>query len=395
MSYSEVWFNKRLNYSYVQAAEAVRIDTVRGFYREFGYSGGLSLNTAFYGTVIFKDPKKTRSIMAIRHKVTPSLSYSYSPDLISGNTGAYTPYTDLSGLAARYGAAYAGNGSFQRYAGSLYSPPGGRKSSSLSFSLQNSVEMKVRNKQDTTGTVPSRKVSLIDGLDFSINYNLAADSLKLSPLGANFRTQIAKKLSLNSTATFEPYQRDSTGRAINRYLLDQAHPRLARLSSASLGLTYTFNPASGKKKSVVPRAVAPANDPALGTPGPPAFYADYVDFDIPYELALTFNSSYTTSPVPRTLRSPYAPIFSLATVGITGSIKLTENLRLNYSTGYDLVNQAVTYPNITFFRDLHCWQISGNWIPLGQTRGFNVTISPKSAMLQDLKLNRNRLQQYR
>lgn len=396
VSYTESWFTQRLKYSYVPAAEAIRIDTVRGFYREFGYSGGLSLNTTVYGTVIFKDPKKTRSLQAIRHKVTPSLTYSYSPNL-SVNPGAYTPYTDpaLAGLAARYGAAYAREGSFQRYAGALYGPPGGRRSSAISFNLQNSVEMKVRNKQDTTGTEPSRKVSLIDGLDFSIGYNLAADSFQLSPLGVNFRTQIARKLSLNSTATFEPYQRDSTGRAINRFLVDQSNPRLARLSSASLGLTYTFNPASGKKKSVVPRAVAPANDPALGTPGPPAFYADYVDFDIPYELALTFNSSYTTSRVPLTLRSPYTPIFSLATVGITGSIKLTENLRLNYSTGYDLVNQAVTYPNITFFRDLHCWQIAGNWIPLGQTRGFNVTISPKSSMLQDLKINRNRLQQYR
>ena len=399
VSYNEVWFTRRLTYNYVDAAKAFRIDTTRGFYREFGYSTGLSLNTVFYGTVVFKDPKKTRTIQAIRHKVTPSLNYSYSPDFTT-NASAYTGYNTVTRgypeLVTTYPTLANATGNFQRYAGFLYQPPGGRRVSALSFSLQNSVEMKVRNKQDTTGTQASRKVSLIDGLDFSASYNFAADSMRLSNnIPITFRTQISKKVNLLINTNFSPYQRDSTGREINRYLFEANPRRLLRLSAASLGLTYTFNPASGKKKSAVPRAVAPANDPALGTPAAPAYYADYVDFDIPYELALTFNSSYSPSRIPPTFRTPYTPIFSLATVGITGSLKLTENLRLNYSTGYDIVHSTITYPNITFFRDLHCWQISGNWIPLGQTRGYNFTIAAKSALLQDLKLNRNRLQQYR
>ena len=88
------------------------------------------------------------------------------------------------------------------------------------------------------------------------------------------------------------------------------------------------------------------------------------------------------------------PTFGLASLRASGDIKLTENLRLAYSFGYDLVNQSITYPTINFTRDLHCWQIVGMWMPLGQTRGFNVTISAKSSLLQDLKLNRNRLTQY-
>ena len=393
---SAVSFTQKLAYRYVNEARAFRIDTARGFFTEYGYSAGLSLNTTVYGTVVFADPKKTRTIQAIRHKITPSLNYNFAPNL-SNNPSAYTPYRRVFDprLVTLYGSQYAGTGAFQNYAGALYSAPGGQLASQLGFSLQNSVELKVRNKDDTTGTNPSRKVSLIDGLDFTTSYNFAADSFQLAPLNITFRTQIAKKLNLNATATFVAYQRDSTGRDLNHFLFEQDHRRLARLTAAGIGATYTFNPASGKKKSAVPRAVAPANDPALGTPGPMAYYADYVDFDIPYELALTFNSSYSPTRVPLTLRSPYTPIFSLATVGITGSLKLTDNLRLNYSTGYDLVHGTITYPNITFFRDLHCWQISGNWIPLGQTRGYNFTISAKSSLLQDLKLNRNRLQQYR
>ena len=358
----------------------------------------MSLNTVFYGTVVFKDPQKTRTIQAIRHKVTPSLNYSYSPDFTT-NSSAYTGYNAVTRaypeLVTTYPTLNNATGNFQRYAGFLYQPPGGRRVSALSFNLQNSVEMKVRNKQDTTGTESSRKVNLFNQFDFNTAYNFAADSLRLQDLTVVFSTQIAKKLNLNANAAFGFYQRDSTGRSINRYLFEANPRRLLRLSAASLGLTYTFNPASGKKKSTVPRAVAPANDPALGTPAPPAYYVDYVDFEIPYELALTFNSSYSPSRVPPTLRTPYTPIFSLATVGITGSLKLTENLQLRYQTGYDIVHGTITYPNISFARDLHCWQITGNWIPLGQTRGYNFTIAAKSALLQDLKLNRNRLQQYR
>ena len=394
VSYGEIWYNKQLSYRYVQEARAVRIDTASGFFREYNYAGGLSLNTTFYGTVVRKN--KNSWLQAIRHKATPSLNYSYSPDFTK-TTSVFTNYNDprLAGLAQDYGPQY-GRGSFQRYNGFLYGAPGGSRVSSLSFSLQNSVELKVRNKQDTTGTAPTRKVSLIDALDFNIGYNFAADSFQLSPLGVSFRRQVGKSLNLNASATFEPYQRDSTGRFRNKFLLDQAgtNRRLARLSRADVGITYSFNPATGTKRSVIPRAVAPANDPALGTPGPMAMYADYVDFTIPWELAMTFNASYSASNPPLTPRSVRPPVFGLATVGVTGSVKLTDNLRLNYNLGYDLVHQTITYPNIIFFRDLHCWQIAGNWIPLGQTRGFSVTISAKSSLLQDLKLNRNRFTQY-
>ena len=128
--------------------------------------------------------------------------------------------------------------------------------------------------------------------------------------------------------------------------------------------------------------------------GPPNFYADYVDFDIPWELNLTYAAGYTTNVVPLTPTSIRPPILALNTVGVTGSVKLTPNLRLSYNLGYDITHQTVTYPNVTFFRDLHCWQINGTWIPFGVTRGYNFTIAAKSSLLQDLKLNRNRYTQY-
>ncbi|ALW85385.1 hypothetical protein AUC43_09935 [Hymenobacter sedentarius] len=399
LNYGEVWYGQRLNYRFSPVAQAVRIDTTYGLYRINNYSASASLNTTFYGTI---NRKGTHKIQALRHKVTPSLNYSYSPDFTQRSS--VFPQPDLYGLRNQFNQLVPRdqlqvvNGRnpypFSSFNNFLYGTPGGSKQSQITFNLQNSVEMKVREANDTTGTNPFRKASLIEGLDFSTGYNFAADSLKLQPVAVNFRTQVARKLNLNSTALFEPYQRDAQGRTIDKYLFEANPRKLLRLASATFGATYSFNPASGNRKSVVPRAVAPTNDPTLGTVGQPNYYADYVDFEIPWELALTYAAGYTTNPVPLKPGDVRPPILALNTVGVTGSVKLTPNLRLSYNLGYDITHQTITYPNVTFFRDLHCWQITGQWIPFGVTKGYGFTISAKSSLLQDLKLNRNRYQQY-
>ena len=407
VNYGEVWYGQRLNYRYEPVAQAVRIDTVRGFNRIGAYSLGASLNTTVYGTLVRRG---THKIQAIRHKLTPSASYSFSPDAYTA--GSYFPqsrpvyqsgrdvFAGVTGPNRQYLTDAVQNGYLNSYEGFLYGVPGGAPASAISFGLQNNVELKVRDDKDTTGTNPFRKVSLIDGLDFNMGYNFAAKERKLSNLNVQFRTQIAKKLILTSGASFSPYQRNSQGMEINKYLFEADNRKLLRLTTASFQTSYAFNPTSGTKKSVVRRAVAPSNDPTLGTVGPTNFYADYVDFDIPWELNLTYAAGYTTNSVP--LTSAYLaqnpnnrpPILALNTVGVTGSVKLTPNLRLSYNLGYDITHQNITYPNVTFFRDLHCWQINGTWIPFGVTKGYQFTIAAKSSLLQDLKLNRNRYAQY-
>jgi hypothetical protein len=409
VAYSEVWYNKRLQYSYSPVAQAVRIDTIAGFNRVSNYSYGFGLNTVFYGTYVRKG---THKIQAVRHKVTPSLSYNYTPDAYS--RGNFFPQNApafqrgsvvLDSLRDPYGRLVtpetADQYTFNSYNGFPYAPGLTTRQSSVSFQLQNSVEMKVRDDKDTTGTNPFRKVSLIDGLNFSTAYNFAAreGEQALSPLFVNFYTQIAKKLSVNGNASFTAYQRNSQGQPINKFLFEADPRKLLRLTAASFGANYSFNPASGSKKSVVRRPVAPSNDPSLGTVGGPNYYADYVDFDIPWELNLTYAAGYTPNSIPLTAEylrqnNGRPPILSLHTIGATGSIKLTPNLRLSSSLGYDLVTQSATFTSINFSRDLHCWQIIGNFIPFGINRGYNFTISAKSSLLQDLKLTRNRFAQY-
>lgn len=395
ISYNEVWFGRRLNYSYSPVAQAVRIDTIAGFNRINSYSGSVSLNTAFYGTLVRKG---TRKIQAIRHKATPSLDYSYSPDFTKRESVFAPPTQVLQGLTDPYGvlrpADYLNTFQFDQYNNFVYERPGGARQSRLTFGMQNAVEMKVRDANDTTGLSPFKKVSLIDNLGFGMGYDFAAKEFKLSPLNVTFNTQVAQKLSLNAGALFDPYQRNSQGQRLNQYLFEANPRRLLRLSNATLQANYAFNPTAGPRRSVVPRAVAPANDPSLGTVGPANYYADYIDFDIPWELALTYSAGYTTNPIPLRPGDPRPPFLSQHTIGGTGSVKLTPNLRFSYNLGYDLVQNTVTFPNVQFSRDLHCWQIVGNWIPFGLTRGYNITISAKSSLLQDLKLDRNRHVQF-
>ncbi|OGX83641.1 putative LPS assembly protein LptD [Hymenobacter coccineus] len=414
-NYGETWYAQRLDYNYIDRAQAVRIDTIHGFSRAYSYSANLSLNTTFYGTLVRKG---THKIQALRHKVTPSLSYSYSPDLSRGSAFQQLSFgRDVNGAPildgnGNYISPLRGsNGQFldpryySRFQGSLYGAPSSGAVQQIGFSLQNAVEMKVRDDKDTTGTNPVKKVSLIDGLDFNGSYNFLAPAFQLSPLTVSFRTQVARKLSLISNATFEPYQRDSSGAMLNRYLFQQAgHRKLARLAAASFTTSYAFNPTSGKKRSVVPRQVAPANDPALGSVGAPALYADYVDFDIPWTLNLNFTAGYITNAIPlqqrildaRLLPTSVALVQSPLRASLTasGDVKLTENLKLVYNTGFDFATKQTTITTISFFRDLHCWQVAGQWTPFGTYRGYNFTISAKSSLLQDLKYNRNRNVQY-
>ncbi|MGI4971873.1 MAG: putative LPS assembly protein LptD [Janthinobacterium lividum] len=393
VNYGETWYSQKLNYSFVGApVNAVRIDTTYGFNRAYSYSANLSATTNFYGQLNFKGD---HYVKAIRHKVTPSLSYAYSPDLASSSQyDAFTGgQTGFNSLQSAYSTRLLDPRQFTRYQGA-YANSASARVSQLSFSVQNSIEMKVRNNRDTTGTDPYKKVSLADGIDLNVGYNFAADSLKLSNLNLGYRVQIAKKLNVVVSSTFSFYQRDSTGRQLNRYLLDleQRNYRLARILNANLSLGYQFNPAARpKSKANIPRATAPSNDPVLGSPLQQQIYADYIDFDIPWEANLQYTASYSTANAPiRPILYGALPLLSGSSVTASGSVKLTPNLRLSTSLNYNFTQNTLVYPTVNFTRDLHCWQISGLWIPVGPYRGYNFTIAAKSSLLQDLKLNRNK-----
>jgi hypothetical protein len=402
VNYGETWYFQRLQYTFLDRVKAVKIDTISpSFERAYSYSANVSASTNFYGTVQFKG---NHYVKAIRHKVAPSISYSFSPDLSKDNNFAFVQNKgqDYDALAAAYSTRILDPRQFTRYQG-VYGVQSSAQVSQIAFTLQNQIEMKVRNNRDTTGTNPYKKVSLADGIDLSIAYNFGSgkrdargrplDSLRLSNLNLNYRVQVAKKLNVTITSAFSFYQRDSTGRLLNRYLFENNQGfRLARLLNASLSMGYQFNPAARPgSKANIPRAVAPSNDPTLGAPLPQQVYADYIDFDIPWEASVQYTASYSTAGAPiRPIVRGFAPLLSGNSLTATASVKLTPNFRLSTNLNYNLTQGEFILPQINFYRDLHCWQISGQWTPVGTYKGYYFTIAAKSSLLQDLKLDRNK-----
>ncbi|MET4106590.1 putative LPS assembly protein LptD [Hymenobacter sp. UYP22] len=397
VTYNEIWYFKKLDYSYNETARAIQVDTVAGFNRLSSYNASLSMSTNLYGTFVRKG---THKIQALRHKITPSLTYNYTPTSSARNSGLERVATPglrdpSTGRLYSEGDTYIQNGNgflLPQYNGFAYGYPTSTEVSQLSFALQNAVEMKVRNSNDTTGNTPFTKVSLIDGLDFSTGYNFAADRLKLAPLSSTFRTQVARKLNVTLNANFEFYQRDSTGTLKDKFLWQNTKRiKLARLATANASLSYQFNPSQGNKKSTISRDAAPVNDPQLGSPRELNPYEDYVDFSIPWELNTSFTASYANQgPLPALVSRPRKAPYTAATLNLNGSVKLTETLRFGFSTNYDFINRTPAFTNLDVTKDLHCWQITGNWRPFGPTRGYFVTVAAKSALLQSLKLSRNR-----
>ncbi|WP_303310476.1 putative LPS assembly protein LptD [Hymenobacter sp. BT730] len=382
VSYGDTWYTKSLKYKYDPLARAVRIDTA-GFGRVWNFAAGASASTNIYGLYVIKGKK----VEAIRHKISPSITYSHSPNYRKNES--FYDKTDLFDLRDNNGRLL-GERRISRFEGFGSGVPGGRASNLLTFRLQNQVEMKVRAKKDTTGNTPFEKVSLIDDLGFGTTYDFEASEFRLGSINGSFRTQIARKLNFQLTGIFDAYQRDSANNRINRFLFDQKKWRLVRLDRANLSITYQFNPE--QRKANQKNTLAPNNTPVLGEPqSSTQQYEEYVDFSIPWTLNSSFSASYFNQP-PVLPRAGEKTTSSLTTVtlNVNGSVKLTDKLRFGYSSGYDFRNRAVSYTSLDFYRDLHCWEISGSWIPFGQRQGYSFTIAAKSSLLQDLKLSRNR-----
>ncbi|MBQ1647963.1 MAG: hypothetical protein II047_05825, partial [Bacteroidales bacterium] len=234
VSYGMNWFFRKTDYVY--NPETDKPEPVKG--RQFGtfgvtqrYSGSASVSTRLYGMYNFG---KFHRIQAIRHVISPSMSLSVSPELGTAANGWRTlNYVDAKGAEKEY--------SYNIYAGQLNSPPGKGKSATASLSIGNNIEAKVRDFADTTGN-GTKKVKLIDQLNFNTGYNFLADSLNLSNIGVTMNTSLFGKVTVSANMNFDPYAIDERGRKINTFNFVKhglAHP--LRLTNASASMSYSIS----------------------------------------------------------------------------------------------------------------------------------------------------------
>ena len=318
---------------------------------DYSASGSIGYTPTIYGMFMFKPGCK---VVAIRHMIRPSISVSYTPAIkpLGNYKKSYFDGEKEVEYDIHEGLTYRPNTS------------GGKQSGSISFSLDNNIEMKVRNDKDTTGDEEFKKVKLLESFRLSTSYNLFADSMNFSNISISARTKILNnKVDLNFSGTIDPYAIDTNNIRYNKY-----HGKLGRLTNATISTNFSFSADNGQNKEK-------KNDLVGG------FYDDYVDFDVPWNINISYNFSYSR---PNPYRSPTISQI----INFSGDLSLTPKWKLTFQSGYDIKNKEVTSTSFSVTRDLHCWEMTFNCMPFGQHQSYNFEIHVRSSLLRDLKLTK-------
>ncbi|MBQ5857182.1 MAG: LPS-assembly protein LptD [Bacteroidales bacterium] len=358
----------------------LKTDTINQFRNVFSFDVSSSMTTKIYGQVNFKKGP----IRAIRHVFTPSIGFSYNPDFSKDFWNYYNTYYDANGIEQLY----------SMFQGNVYGTPPSGQSGRINYSFGNNLEIKVPSRKDTITGV--KKVKVIEDITFSGSYDIAKDSLNFSYLSVNGRTTLFKNLSVRYSSIWDPYILDSTGRKqLNQFEWD-VNKRLFRKNSVSwnFSLSYslnndTFKKNKGKGASNTKRHLdsplaseEEMNDIRMNPDS-------YVDWSTQWSLSLSYNLtlSNSLSYINYLLQDNRKVI---QTLGINGNINLTPKWKVSVQTGWDFELNKLSYTSLTIYRDLHCWEMRFNWIPLGTYKSWNFQINVKAAALQDLKLTKKK-----
>jgi LPS-assembly protein len=377
VSYNQIWIAQKFRRSWDTAARKVDTSINKGFYTDHQMQMGIGLSTALFGTFNFKHSK----IIAIRHTFRPSISASYKPDL--SRQHFYSTQIDTSGHTVR----------FSEFDGSLYGfYPEGRYGG-IGLTIDNSLEAKYRSRKDT-GDAAIKKIRLIDGFGLSTGYNFIADSFRLSTVQLYFRSTLFEKINITAGATLDPYEVDKRGFRVNK--LAWQGGKVGRITTGNVAISTEFKSKPKDAKVEEQRKQEDKqrfSDPALigdqqrlmdymrQNPG------EFVDFNIPWRLSISFSLFFSER-----MKSDYSGFetdFS-ANTNFQGSFSLTPKWNFSLNGYYNLDTRKLQTFQMSISRDMHCWQMSIGVTPVGPYRFFNISINPKAAVLQDLRINRTR-----
>ena len=407
VNYTERWYTNKIEKGYdMQKKQVVVQDTTYGFYRVYDFNAALSASTTLYG--FYKPlPFLGDKVQMIRHRFEPSISLSYAPDFGNSRFGFWRDviYEDQYGKEQRVTYSPFENGMFGTAARG--------KTGSLNFQLDNNVEMKIKSDRDSTG---ERKISLIDKLSLGMSYNMAADSFKWSDLNVGLRIKFSKSYTLNLNGTFDTYTYgydEKTG-AVRRLDIPrwQAGKGIGRLRQTGTSFSYTFNNDTftkwfGKKDKEDKSENASSgqegtNDPQLeqmadgekpkrngGSLREPKKNAGDMDADgyliqkVPWSLSFNYSMQLRYGDFdPNKLEYKYKLTHALS---FNGNIQPTKNWKFNFNATYDFDTHKISYMTCNITRDLHCWQMTASFVPVGPYKSYTFNVAVNSSMLKDLK----------
>jgi hypothetical protein len=406
INYTEYWYTKRLDGRYDEATNRViTADTTHGFYRIYNYSASLSANTKIYG--MFKPlpllGKWTKGVV-VRHMMTPSVSFSGSPDFSDPSYGAYQRFVHPD----PYNEERMVTETFNRFQGQIGGGGSSGKSGSLRISLDNNLEAKM----PIAGTDSTRKVSLIDNFGIGTSYNFLADSLNWADRDVSMRFKLFGH-PLSFTTRFETYKYDANGRKIN-----QMRQGLGRFTGTQTGYNFSLNNSTiskllgrlfGKNNTDKPKIPEKENeDPTddelledeLSDEMPledhtresmhkkkksEGQYDDdgYLIQSVPWNISFNYSIAYRYGSFNAEKREYDYTISQ--TLGLSGSITPAKGWGFNFNSSFDFDNRKFAYLQCSVTRQMHCWSMSASIMPVGPYQSYNFTIAVRSSLLKDLK----------
>jgi len=378
ISYEQKWIAQTFRRSWNDNTKKLDTAITKGFFVDQRVSTGLSFSTGLFGTFNFK-----KSGTAIRHIVRPSVGFSYTPSLSKNNF--YETQVDTFGRKLR----------FSQFEGSLYGFYGEQDFGGMSFSIDNNLEMKYRSKKDS-GEAAVKKIRLIDGFGVSSGYNFIADSFKLSAFSFYLRSTLFDKINITASASLNPYQTDSLGYPIDKYAWQGGRFSLGRFTTGNLSVSTRFQskPKDPEKQAEKEKRENEfLNDPLLAdeqrrltnyirqNPG------EFVDFNIPWSVDLSLSVFFSERL--KADYSGYEKDFS-SNLNFSGNFNLTPKWNFGANGYYDFDTRQLQTLQFNISREMHCWQMTIGVTPVGPVTFFNISISPKASILQDLRINRTR-----
>ncbi|WP_284652555.1 putative LPS assembly protein LptD [Flavobacterium terrisoli] len=384
VNYNEVWYLKTIKKQYDATLNQVIDTDVQGFDAFRTYNFNASLGTTIYGTFNFGDKKK---IQGIRHVMRPTISYAYTPSF-SNYYDTYDP--NGSGAMVK---------DYTRFEGGIFGAPGKTMSNIMSFDLSNSFEAKVTDK-DSTKTEP-KKIKLLNSLNFRTSYDMTADSLRWEPLRVSGGTLLFKeKMNINFATTLDPYAINNSGGRINTWNIDNGGS-LFRMTSANMTLNYSFSSKDGDedKKNEQGKRNGGREDDLFGTntdlsdrrqsqfavdgEGEKEKPTEFFKYELPWDMTLAYSLTYSNRNREQKITGN--------TVMISMNTDLTPKWKIGVSTGYDFVQNGVTFTQFRFERDLLSWRMDFNWVPFGDNAYWGFFIGIKSGVLSDIKWDKRSL----
>ncbi|MBF1391790.1 MAG: LPS-assembly protein LptD [Prevotella histicola] len=401
-NFTDRMYSKKILRSWDGVKQKEVNDTTYGFHNVYNWSFGMSASTKLYG---FWTPSRKLfgdKIQAIRHVITPQVSFSYSPNFGARRYGYYDSYqyTDASGNVKLV--------EYSPYQEELYGVPGKYKTEMISWDVSNNIEMKIKSDKDSTGF---RKISIIDELGASMSYNAAADFHRWSDLSVRLRLKWWKNYTFSMNAQFATYayELDASGKPYVGNHTEWGYGRFPRFQGMSQNFSFTLNPEKLKKwfghkddtddDKVTESSDGPDTDiesnmdddlekgkyAAKKKRGDIAETDDngYMSFNMPWSLTIGYGITMRENTAgrfnTRTMRYPYK--FS-QTLNVSGNIRISDGWNINFSSGYDFENHAMSMTTASLSRDLHCFNMSAS-VVLAPYTSYNFTFRCNASTLTD------------